>query len=175
MFEKRPNDIARRGINWDWDRNPFVGSKELSGLAMLSFLLNNWDAKVTNNKVLGMFAEDGKTVKDWYIIADWGGTLGKTGGFTSHSKWDVADYSKQQFIESASGSGVKFHYTGKMSSSLKNIPKDHVQWFAGIVGKLSDQQIRDAFKTAGASQAEIDGFTAQIRKRINELKSAAGR
>lgn len=175
MFEKRPNDIARRGINWDWDRNPFVGTKELSGLAMLTFLLNNWDAKVTNNNVLGMYEEDGKTVKDWYIVADWGGTLGKTGSFTSHSKWDLADFSKQAFIESASGNAVKFHYSGKISSSLKHAPREHVQWFAGIIGKLSDQQIRDAFKAAGASQAEIDGFTAQLRKRINELKSAAGR
>ncbi len=174
MFEKRPDDVARRGINWDWDRNPFVGTKELSGLAMVSFLLSNWDAKVTNNNVLGVRDDDGK-VKDWYLVADWGGTLGKTGGFTSHSKWDLADYSKQQFIEGASGGSVKFHYSGKMASSLKSIPRDHVAWFADIVGRLSDAQIRDAFKAAGASQTDTDGFTAQIRKRINELKSAAGR
>jgi len=174
MFEKRPDDVARRGINWDWDRNPFVGTKELSGLAMVSFLLSNWDAKVTNNNVLGMRDDDG-TVKDWYLVADWGGTLGKTGGFTSHSKWDLADYSKQQFIEGASGGSVKFHYSGKMPNSLKSIPRDHVAWFAGIVGRLSDAQIHDAFKAAGASQSDTEGFSAQIRKRINELKSAAGR
>ncbi len=174
MFEKRPEDVARRGVNWDWDKNPFVGSKELAGLAMTCFLLSNWDAKVTNNNVLGMFDESGG-VKEWYIVADWGGTFGKTGGFMSHTKWDAADYAKQQFIESASGGSVRFHYSGKMGSSLKSIPKDQVAWFAGIVGKLSDAQIRDAFKAAGATQADTDAFTAQIRKRINELKAAAGR
>lgn len=176
MFEKRPDTIARRAINWSWDSNPFVGSKELSGLAMLNCLLSNWDAKTTNNNVLGMYDDDeGKTVKDWYLVADWGGTFGKTGGFTSHTKWDLMDYSKQAFIDGVSGNSVKFHYSGKMGSSLKTIPRDHVAWFVGIVGQLSDNQIRDAFKAAGATQAETEGFTAQLRKRINELKSAAGR
>ena len=65
---------------WDWGSNPFVGSKELSGLAILNCLLSNWDAKTTNNNCkLGMC--DGKGgVKDWYLVADWGGTFGKTGG-----------------------------------------------------------------------------------------------
>ncbi len=175
MFEKRPDNIARRRNNWTWDSNPFVGSKELSGLAILNCLLSNWDAKSTNNNVLGMYDADGKTVKDWYLVADWGGTFGKTGGFTSHSKWDLADYSRQVFIDGASGDRIKFHYSGKMGSSLSTIPRAHVQWFAGIVGQLSDNQLRDAFKAAGATQAETEGFVAQLRKRINELKAAAGR
>ena len=175
MFEKRPDNIARRRINWTWDSNPFVGTKELSGLAILNCLLSNWDAKSTNNNVLGMFEEDGKTVKDWYLVADWGGTFGKTGGFMSHTKWDLADYTKQAFIDGVRGNAVQFHYSGKMGSSLKTIPLDHVKWFTGIVGQLSDNQIRDAFKASGASSAEIDGFSAHIRKRINELKAVAGR
>jgi hypothetical protein len=172
MFEKRPDDIARRAINWDWDKNPFVGTKELSGLAILNCLLSNWDAKPTNNNVLGMFDENGKVI-DWYLVADWGGTLGKTGGFMSHSKWDLADYSKQRFIDGARGNSVSFHYSGKMSV-LRSIPIEHVRWFNGIIGQLSDNQIRDAFRAAGASQSDTEGFTAQIRKRINELKAAAG-
>ncbi len=175
MFEKRPDDIARRAINWTWESNPFVGTKELSGLAILNCLLSNWDAKSTNNNVLGMYADDSKTVvKDWYLVADWGGTFGKTGGFMSHSKWDLAAYTKQAFIDDASGSAVKFHYSGKMGSSLRSIPKDHVKWFVGIVGQLSDDQIKDAFKASGASEAEIAGFSAEVRKRINQLKSAVG-
>jgi hypothetical protein len=171
MAEKRPEDIARRAINWDWNSNPFVGTKELSGLAILNCLLSNWDAKPTNNNVLGMFDDAGK-VKDWYLVADWGGTFGKTGGFMSHSKWDLADYSKQRFIEGSSGGSISFHYSGKMSV-LHSVPRAHAQWFLGVIGKLSDNQIRDAFRAAGATAAETDGFAAQIRKRINELQTAA--
>ncbi len=172
MAEKRPDDIARRGVNWDWSSNPFVGSKELSGLAILNCLLSNWDAKVTNNNVLGMFDDKGG-VRDWYLVADWGGTFGKTGGFMSHTKWSLADYSKQQFLDGVKGNQVNFHYSGKMSG-LRSIPKEHATWFMGIAGKLSDAQIREAFRAGGATQSEIDGFTSQLRKRINELKSAIG-
>jgi len=171
MAEKRPENIARRAINWEWSSNPFVGTKELSGLAILNCLLSNWDAKNTNNNVLGMYDNNGK-VKDWYLVADWGGTFGKTGGFLSHSKWDLADYSKQRFIEGSKGGAVNFHYSGKMSA-MHSVPRDHAQWFLGVIGKLSDNQIRDAFRAAGATQAETDGFATQIRKRINELQAAA--
>jgi hypothetical protein len=171
MAEKRPENIARRRVNWDWGSNPFVGTKELSGLAILNVLLSNWDAKTTNNNVLGM--HDGKGgVKDWYLVADWGGTFGKTGGFLSHSKWDLADYSKQRFIEGSRSGAVNFHYSGKMSA-LRSVPSDHARWFLGVIGKLSDNQLRDAFRAAGATQAETEGFAAQIRKRINELQAAA--
>ncbi|MEP7339457.1 MAG: hypothetical protein ABI977_17095 [Acidobacteriota bacterium] len=175
MFEKRPDDIARRGVNWDWDGNPFRGSKELSGLAILNTLLNNWDAKATNNTVLGMFDDDGKTVKDWYLVADWGGSFGKMGGFTSHSKWDLNEYNKQAFLDGTSGGHLKLHYSGKMGSSLKSIPMEHARWFAGIIGQLSDDQLRDAFRAAGATPNEVEGFSRRMRQKINELKSAVGR
>jgi hypothetical protein len=171
MAEKRPDNIARRAVNWDWNSNPFVGTKELSGLAILNCLLSNWDAKPTNNNVLGMYDNTGK-VKDWYLVADWGGTFGKTGGFLSHSKWDLADYSKQRFIDGSSGGAISFHYSGKMSV-LRSVPRAHAQWFLGVIGKLSDNQIREAFRAAGATQAETDGFATQIRKRISELQAAA--
>lgn len=174
MFEKRPENIARRAINWDWDNNPFKGTKELSGLAILNTLLNNWDAKVTNNNVLGAYDDSGKVI-DWYLVADWGGSFGKMGGFTSHTKWDLADYQKQAFLDGVSGGQVKLHYSGKMSSSLKSVPVEHARWFAGILGQLTDAQIKDAFNAAGASAAEADGFAKRIRQKITELKSAVGR
>jgi hypothetical protein len=174
MFEKRPDDIARRATPWSWDSNPFVGSKELSGLAVVCFLLSNWDAKESNNNVLGMFEEDGKTVKEWYLVADWGGTFGKTGGFMSHSKWDPADYGKQAFIDGVSGGQIKFHYSGKMGSSLKNMSVDHAKWITARIAKLSDAQWRDAFKAGGATQAETDAFLSILRRRVGELRQAAG-
>lgn len=174
MFEKRPDNIARRRNPWAWDGNPFAGSKELSGLAVLCFLLSNWDAKESNNNVLGMFEEDGTTVKEWYLVADWGGTFGKTGGFMSHSKWDPMDYGKQAFLDGVAGDTIKFHYSGKMGSSLKNMPLSHVRWITQRIAQLSDAQWRDAFKAGGAAQAEADAFLSVLHRRVGELKSAAG-
>jgi hypothetical protein len=175
MFEKRPDTIARRNIRWNWDSNPFRGSKELSGLAILNVMLNNWDAKIDNNNVLGMYGDDEQKVYDWYVQSDWGGTFGQSGGYFSHTKWDLMDYSKQAFIDGVSGGTVKLHYSGKMGSGLKSIPIEHAKWFAGIVGQLSDDQIRDAFKAAGATDQEVSGFTARFRQKINELKALANK
>lgn len=174
MFENRPETVARRNIRWTWDSNPFVGTKEFSGLAILNVLLNNWDAKVDNNNVLGIYGDDNQ-VYDWYIQSDWGGTFGKMGGYFSHTKWDVNDYSKQAFISGVSGGRLQLNYSGKMGSSLKSVPLEHAKWFAGIIGQLSDEQIRDAFKTAGATDQEVSAFSARVRSKINELKAVAGR
>ena len=175
MFEKRPDDVAKRGIFWTWESNPFRGTKELSGLVILNALLNNWDAKNTNNNVLGMYEADGQTVKDWYIVADWGGSFGKMGGFMSHTKWDLDAFNKQAFIDGVSGGQLKLHYSGKMGSSMSTVPLEHARWFAGIIGQLSEEQIRQAFQAAGATSAEVDGFSRKIMQKIGELKSAVGR
>jgi hypothetical protein len=173
MFEKRPVEVTRRGEFWDWDRNPFSGQKELSGLALLAVMLNNWDAKTSNNNVLAIPDETG-AIKDWYIVADWGGTFGKMGGVFSHSKWDLDAYRKQGFIDGVSGNQLKLAYTGKGGNILNAVPLEHARWFAGLVGQLSDEQLRQAFKAAGASDAEGAGFVARLREKISELKRAVG-
>ena len=175
MFEKRPDTIVRRNVRWAWDSNPFVGSKEFSGLAILNTMLNNWDAKVDNNNVLGMVGDDTTTIQDWYIQSDWGGTFGKMGGVFSHTKWSVPDFAKQAFITGVSGGRINLNYSGKMGSSLKSVPVDHARWFAGIVGQLSDKQLTDAFRAAGATDAEMSGFVGRLRQKIEELKAAVGR
>lgn len=175
MLEKRPGDIARRGILWSWDSNPFKGTKEFSGLVIITLLLSNWDSKQDNNNVLGMWGKDGSTAEDWYVVADWGGTLGKMGGWLSHSKWDLGEYAKQPFLMGASGGYLRFAKTGKdIGSAAGRVPVEHAKWFCGIVGQLSEQQIKDAFRAAGASESDQAGFAQVIMKRIAQLKSACG-
>jgi len=176
MFEKRPDTITRRRTPWEWDSNPFTGTKELSGLSILNTMLNNWDAKTENNNVLAMYDEEGTTIQEWYIVTDWGGTFGKMGGSLAlnKTKWDVDDFRKQSFIDGVSKGSIKFHYSGKMRSALKSIPLEHARWFAGIVGQLTDEQLRAAFKAAGATEMEVASFAARLREKINELKAAVG-
>jgi hypothetical protein len=172
VFERRPDNVAKRGIFWNWDSNPFRGTKELSGLVILNVLLNNWDAKNTNNNVLGMYDSDGTTVKEWYLVADWGGTFGKMGGVMSHNKWDLDAYNKAAFLDGVEGGQLKLNYSGKMGRI--SVPVEHARWFAGIIGQLTDEQLKDAFRAAGATQAEVEGFSRRLRQKIAELKTAVG-
>jgi hypothetical protein len=50
-FEARPKEIKRLE-DWSWKNNPFTGTKEFQGLVVLMALLNNWDLKDANNKIL---------------------------------------------------------------------------------------------------------------------------
>ena len=171
MFEARPDDHARRAQPWSWDSNPFVGTEELSGLAILAVMLNNWDAKVDNNNVIGMFEEDG-SVKEWYLVADWGGTFGKMGGAFSHSKWDLDAYEKQAFVDGVSGGKLKLNYSGKGGRIMSAVPLEHARWFAGRVSQLSQEQIKQAFRAAGASNGEVEGFSSKVLQKIGQLTAA---
>jgi hypothetical protein len=173
MFEKRPEEITRRATPWAWDSNPFNGTKELSGLAVIAVLLNNWDAKVDNNNVLAMKHDDG-SVKEWYLVADWGGTFGKMGGVFSHSKWDPEAYAKQEFIKGVSGSTLQLNYTGKGGNVMKGVPVEHARWISARLSQLTDDQIRQAFRAAGATDTDTAAFAGRIRAKIQQLKAAVG-
>jgi hypothetical protein len=121
-----------------------------------------------------MFDADGTTVKEWYLTTDWGGTFGKLGGIFSRSKWNLDDFRKQAFIDGVAGGSLRLNYSGNMSSALKTIPFEHARWFAGIIGQLTDEQLRAAFKAAGASEAEVMGFATRLREKINQLEVAVG-
>jgi hypothetical protein len=172
LFEKRPDTIARRKEPWSWTSNPFTGTKELSGLVLLNVLVNNWDAKQENNGVLGMFDKNGG-VNEWYTVCDWGGTFGKYSSVFSHSKWTPSDFQGQSYIDGVSGNTLKLHYKGKMAGS-RSVPLEHAKWFAGLANQLTDEQIRQAFKAAGASESETVSFSIKLRERLNELKKATG-
>jgi hypothetical protein len=173
MFEKRPDDVARRRINWTWDANPFVGAKELSGLQVLATMLNNWDMKPTNNNVLGMSDKDGNVI-DYYVVADWGGSFGKMSAIFTFSKWNLDDYNKQGFIDGVSGGRLKLHYRGRSQGLFKSVPVEHAKWFAGIIDQFTDDQFRDAFRAGEGTPEEVEGFTRRLRQKINELKTAVG-
>src|SRR5207253_723195 len=50
-LEARPEGVKRLR-EWEWKKNPFVGTKQLQGLIIMMSLLNNWDLKNANNKIL---------------------------------------------------------------------------------------------------------------------------
>ena len=45
------------------------------------------------------------------------------------------------------------------------------RWLGGLLGRLSDKQIRDAFQAAGYGPDEVESFTQELRQRIAELNN----
>ena len=44
-----------------------------------------------------------------------------------------------------------------------------------MASRLTDDQLRAAFRAAGADQTETSGFVTRLRQKINELKAAVNR
>lgn len=167
-FRLRDARAERADERWTFEKNPFLGTKELSGLAVLMTMIANWDIQGTrNNRIL----EDG--ARDLYIVSDLGATFGRMGTFPMpRTKWDIEDFGKEGFIDGVADGLVDLDYDGY--GGISKVPLDHARWFAALAAQLTDQQLREAFRAAGASPAEIDAFAARMRARIGELVAATG-
>ena len=53
----------------------------------------------------------------------------------------------------------------------KHIPRADAKWIGSLLAQLSPDQIRDAFRAAGYSEAEIESYTETVISRIQELNS----
>ncbi|MFN2597526.1 MAG: hypothetical protein ABR563_10125 [Pyrinomonadaceae bacterium] len=171
-FEARPDNVKRLDI-WGWKDNPFKGTKEFKGLVVLMGLLNNWDLKDENNKVL-LVRGDGGQNELRYIISDLGATFGKTGGGITHSRNEPENYAKSKFINGVSGGKVHFAYGGKSQFLFDDITVEDARWIAGLLAGLSDQQIASAFTAADFKPNEVQTLSSAVRARINELVRATG-
>jgi hypothetical protein len=166
-FEARPNHIKRLD-EWEWGNNPFKGTREFQGLKVMMVLINNWDIKDSNNKVLLVRDSDrGNELR--YIISDLGATFGKTGSFLTRSRNKPEDFVEAEFIDELDGKYVDFHYSGKRKGVFRDITIGQARWMGRLLARLSDQQIRDAFRAANYGPEEVQMLASSVRERINEL------
>jgi len=172
-FEARPEGVERLDA-WRWEENPFAGKRELQGLKILMALIENWDLKDDNNKVL--YVEQGGELH--YIVSDLGATFGKTGGEKSPmslirqvkgSRNEPAEYVADKFIDGAEAGRVRLNYSGKNSKMMQDISVEDAKWVGDILSRLSDKQLEDAFRAANYGPEEVRILAQAVRARINEL------
>ena len=168
-FEARPEGIKRLD-EWTWASNPFAGTKELKGLILMMALINNWDLKDSNNKVIYVPASiTGGQDELHYILSDLGATFGKTGSFLSRNRNNPKDYAKTKFITGVEGNNLKINYGGKNQGLMNGITVEDAKWLGGLLSKLTDQQLQDTFRAANFSPEEIQLLSQAVRDRISQL------
>jgi hypothetical protein len=174
-LEARPEGVERLD-EWKWTENPFVGTKELQGLIVSMALLNNWDIKDTNNKVL--FVRDAAGRGELrYVVSDLGATFGRVKldvpGFwrLARSRNTPEDFRKDPFLEDVKGGQVFLFYKGKRQDLFDDIRVDEARWIGSLFSKLSRRQIEDAFRAANYTPEEVGILSAALRERIAELAS----
>jgi hypothetical protein len=175
-FRLRDPEMPRTEEEWTLSRNPVLGSKELSGLEVLMTMLNNWDIEgPLNNRVLRARGPRGRGERR-FLVSDLGGTFGRMGGgmITNRSKWNLAHFREEKFIEKVDADAIRLAYDG-FDPDIDRVPIAHARWFARLAAQLRPAQLRRAFEAAGASPAEIDGFSAKLMEKIRALRAALER
>jgi hypothetical protein len=173
---------------WSWHQNPYTGTRELDGLRVMMAVIDNWDLKDENNAIRDEKQEDGNSERV-YEVSDLGASFGTTGRGLSHegSKGNLGAYKSAKFITKVKADSVDFavpshpelllafdtpEFVSRMGLRWigRDIPRQNVRWIADLLGQLSDQQIRDAFRSAGYEGPELEGFIFTFQHRIAELK-----
>jgi hypothetical protein len=176
-FEARPENVERFD-EWKWTENPFAGKRELQGLKVLMALMENWDLKDDNNRIL--VVRNGGRNELHYIVSDLGTTFGKTGGQKSPiafvksikgSRNEPDDFVKDKFIDGVEGTRLLLDYSGKNSDLMRDITIADGRWIGGWLSRLNDRQLQDAFRAANYSPEEVRMLAGAVRKRIQELMS----
>ena len=170
---------------WKWKHNPFTGQREFNGLRVMMALLNNWDVKDENNTV---FEEQGPT-RRVYMVSDLGASFGSTGYSWTRtmSKNNPRTYERSRFIRKIRKSYVDFNIPTRPALINvfdfpdfikrvrlrwigRHIPRADARWIGDLLARLSPDQIRDAFRSAGYSPHEVEELAATVEKRIAELQ-----
>jgi hypothetical protein len=171
----------KKSGNWSWFKNPFVRTKELSGLKIMMALINNWDLKDVNNAI---YEEKGEGPR--YVVSDLGASFGETGNAITRSKSNRRDYTDSKFVQKVTPEHVDFilasrpfvlsavnvpYYTSRthMQDIVKDIPMADVKWLGKLLKQLSDEQLRDCFRAAGYSPEDVEGYAAEVKERIRAL------
>jgi hypothetical protein len=173
-FEREDPSMKDTQQTWSFKSNPFVGTRELSGILILSAALHHWDLKPDNTAIVQVRQND--RLEAWYLFSDLGSTFGKMEGLprviSGRDRWNLEAYRAEPLVDGVKNGKVELNHDGTWS--IEPVPLEHARWFASLASQLTPDQVRRAFDAAGASAAERDGFSARFLEKIRELQKAVG-
>lgn len=179
---ERDDDGFKKVARWSWHANPFVGTRELDGLKVLMALLNNFDLKSENNKIVRPGKKSGRDPnKLIYYVSDLGATLGTTGYwftqnpigglFGAGTKGIPENFAAHPFIDGVKNCEVLFHNKRSLAKqALAGVKVDNARWMGDLLARLSDKQFADAFRAGGFDERETAIYLAALRDRIRQLQ-----
>jgi hypothetical protein len=179
---ERDNDGFKKVDRWGWQKNAFKGTRELDGLKVLMALLNNFDIKTANNKIVRPSKKkSSEQTRLIHYVNDLGATLGSTGAWYTNApilgeiptgtKGNVKDYADSKFIDNVGGGEVVFHSNRRRAKrAMIGVTIENARWMGNLLARLSDKQLSDAFRAGGFDDSETAIYIATIRKRIERLQ-----
>jgi hypothetical protein len=184
-LQRDPPGLKKEG-DWDWKDKRVARSREFNGLRVMMALLNNWDLKAENNAILEDEKHAGREVLE---VSDVGAAFGRAGkSYTdSITKSNPNAYKRTKFIKKVHTDYVDFNFPthppfiyvfdppffirhSRNRWVGKHVPREDAKWIGSLLGQLSPEQIRSAFRAAGYNPDEIETYATAVESRIAELK-----
>jgi hypothetical protein len=141
-------------------------------------LINNWDIKDSNNKILLVPDKNGKNELQ-YIVHDLGGSFGKISHIPRFLQFkpdrnNPKAYSSSHLVDKIEKGEVRLHFSPKNKGLFKHISVEDARWLGGLLSLLSQQQIEDAFRSANYKPDQVGLLTAAVNNRAAELNHLPG-
>ena len=164
-FRLKTDQLKEIGA-WDWASNPFVGTKEYQGLIVLLTMFNSTDMKNSNNSLYEH--RDGDLVEQWFVARDVGSAFGDTHRMAPR-KNHVESFEQVPFVLGVTNGFVDFAYQGWYKNLLEQrITPQEVAWACNLLARLTEQQMRDAFRAAHYEPDNANRFIARLREKIQQ-------
>jgi hypothetical protein len=158
---------------WKWEEFPHAATAANAGLLVAQMMVNNWDLKNSNNKLI---ERPSTSPPRLYIVRDLGASLGSN----EQAKWarwtqlrmqqgtknDVQGFEESGFIDGVEDGYVKFSYSGPNKPLVSRITPAHVRWTSQLMSRLSDKQWEDAFRAGGYPPEDAKRFIAKFKAKI---------
>src|SRR6185369_15202485 len=100
---------------------------------------------------------------------------------TAYQKSKFITHASAEYVDFAlpSRAAVMYFFFGPRSYMRRvhlnwigrHISREHAVWMGELLGRLSQNQIHDAFRAAGYNPQEVEGFSAVVEQRIAALKA----
>jgi hypothetical protein len=188
-LKREDKSESKKAGMWKWKCDPFTNTRELNALRALMAVINNWDLKDSNNAIRVEKPSDATRNRERvYMVSDLGASFGTVNLAWPHenSKGNLEAYSRSRYITKTTATDVAFAVPGRPSirdvvnpreyfARLRmrwigrHVPRSDVMWMGQMLARLSPNQIRDAFRAAGYSEVEVEGFARVVENRIAVL------
>ena len=164
-FRLKHDALDEAGV-WQWEENPFIGSRPYEGLLAILMMFNSNDLKNSNNTLYER--KRGNRTERWYVVRDIGSALGDLNRIAPR-KNHVESFERQPFVLGFNNGYVVF----ANNSLYKNLYRDRitaadVAWAANLLAQLSRRQWADAFRAGGYEPDVADRFIRKLHEKIEQ-------
>jgi|SRR5688572_9954324 hypothetical protein len=166
-------DQWKAAAEWKWAEFPHAATAANAGLLVAQMMLNNWDLKNSNNKVI---ERPQGSPSRLYLVRDLGAALGSNEQvkwlrwtqlrFQQGTKNDIEGFEESGFIDGVEDGYVKFSYSGPNKPLVSRITPAHVRWTSQLMARLSDKQWQDAFRAGGYPPEDAARYIAKFKAKI---------